>query len=1161
MDENARLRQLAQRSVNFGFLLDLEPLLLSYGAAAESHVYDDPNTALMKSRQFGEALTDVLIARLGLARAGRNQVDRIRALNRTGALPPPVQDSLDELRRRGNEAVHQHLADERIALTMLRRCFVLGVWLHRTVTGDRSPFAFVAPEPSGMRTADLQADLDRYRQELIDTRESLQGELDRLRAEVAARQEADRQIAESRSTRAEMSELVEELTQDTERLRSALDHRVAKPAKLEARERNALLDRAQRAAKSPLTEAETRREIDGMLALAGWVVQDLADLDLVNHQGVAVREVPLGSGRADYALYVDTVLVGVIEAKREGTALSTVSAQSARYADDLTTEQRLRAWRVPLPLRYESTAVETWFTNTLDPDPRARRVFSFHRPETVSDWMADADADPEAPTFRARLRRRMPELDTTSLRRAQVEAVRGVEDALAADKPRALVQMATGAGKTYMAVTTGYRLLKHARARRVLFLVDRNNLGKQAHAEFSGYETPDDGRKLGELYGVSRLSGGTVLESTDVVIATVQRLYALLSGLPLPADDAADTEEDERDDPDEIVEVRYKPTLPPESFDLIVVDECHRSIYGKWRAVLEYFDAHLVGLTATPVAQTFGFFPALVSEYTYPESVADGVNVDFDVYRIRTQVGEQGATIAAGTVVPMRDRPTRRQRYESLDDDLTYTGRQLGRSVISEAQLRLVLETFRAELFTRIFPGRSTVPKTLIFAKDDNHAEEIVHLIREIFERGNEFCAKITYRSRDPEGLLARFRNSTELRIAVTVDMIATGTDVRALECVFFLRDVQSWAYFEQMKGRGARTIPEAEFRSVTPDARRKDRFVIVDAVGVTDSPRVDATPLQRDSTQQVSLEKLLAKAARLTLSAEEASTLASRLARLHQDIGDAERTELAGVAGRPLPEITRRLVDAVDPDAQATAGDAGGRPAQQALVDAAVRPLASNPELRRRILEIRRAHDIVYDVVNPDRFLGIERMTFDDDNPKHVVTSWRAWLAEHRDEVDALRVTFSTPSGAAGAYDQLADLAARIARPPYRWTADRLWAAYTALGEAQNGGRHGVPELLAILRYELGMDTTLRPHASRVEENLAAWVVRQEQAGARFTVDQQWWLGRIADVVASDLGCPAEVLDEMPFAQRGGASGFVAAFGDDRAESVLDELNAELPA
>lgn len=323
--------------------------------------------------------------------------------------------------------------------------------------------------------------------------------------------------------------------------------------------------------------------------------------------------------------------------------------------------------------------------------------------------------------------------------------------------------------------------------------------------------------------------------------------------------------------------------------------------------MLQYFDAHLIGLTATPIALTFGFFSELVSEYTYQQAVADGVNVDFDVYRIRTELGEKGGKIPAGTVVPTLSRMTRRQRYESLDDDHTYTSKQLGRSTISKSQLRLVLTTFRANLYTDIFPGRSAVPKTLIFAKDDNHAEEIVRLVREVFSAGDDFCERITYKATDPEGKLARFRNSPDLRVAVTVDMIATGTDVRALECVFFLRDVQSWAYFEQMKGRGARTIDPHEFQGVTPDATRKDRFVIVDAVGVTDSPRVDATPLQPESAKQISLQQLLAKAAKLDVTVDEAATLASRLARLDRDMTLDEREELIEVAGCPLSSISEK--------------------------------------------------------------------------------------------------------------------------------------------------------------------------------------------------------------------------------------------------------------
>lgn len=366
----------------------------------------------------------------------------------------------------------------------------------------------------------------------------------------------------------------------------------------------------------------------------------------------------------------------------------------------------------------------------------------------------------------------------------------------------------------------------------------------------------------------------------------------------IKAGEVSDADDPDIDDyiPDTPVTVSYNDALPPETFDLVIVDEAHRSIYGVWRGVLEYFDAHVVGLTATPGKQTFAFFRQnLVSDYTYPESVADGVNVDFDVYRIRTKISDQGSHIDAGTIVPKVDRRTREQRLEALDDDLDYVPGQLDRAVTATDQIRTVLETFRDRLFTEIFPGRSTVPKTLIFAKDDNHAEEIVKQVREVFGKGNDFAAKITYNARNAKEQLKAFRTSPSLRIAVTVDMIATGTDVKPLECVFFMRDVRSAQYFEQMKGRGARTIPDADFQSVTPDAKSKTRFVIVDAIGVTEHDFVEP-PLNRQ--RSVPLKKLLEKAANLTITEDEAATLASRLAKLELDLTDAERVELDEVAG-----------------------------------------------------------------------------------------------------------------------------------------------------------------------------------------------------------------------------------------------------------------------
>ncbi len=907
-------------------------------------------------------------------------------------------------------------------------------------------------------------------------------------------------------------------------------------------------------------EARARLLIDRQLGEAGWSVQDKKAMNLFAAPGVAIREVTLkpGHGRADYLLYVDQSVVGVIEAKPEGTPLSGVEWQSATYAEGLPADVRLAALTKDgrLPFVFEASGTETHFTNGFDPEPRARRVFQFPKASTLGGILTGKDA--EHPTWRGKVRA-LPPLDEKPLRPAQITAVTGVEKSLAEQRyDRSLIQMATGAGKTYTAVTLSYRLLKHGGFTRILFLVDRNNLAKQTMAEYENYQTPDDGRKFTELYNVNRLRRGPMPEATSVAISTIQRVFRALRN-----EEVGDTDDPELDGwvPDAPVTVAYNPNLPPETFDLIVVDEAHRSIYGQWRGVLEYFDAHIVGLTATPGKQTFGFFKQnLVSEYTYPQSVADNVNVDFDIYRIRTQISEQGSTIEAGTVVPKVDRRTRAQRLEAIDADVDYEARQLDRAVTATDQIRTVLETFRDRLFTEIFPGRSVVPKTLIFAKDDAHAEEIVTQVREVFGKGNDFAAKITYNARNAERQLAAFRTSAALRVAVTVDMIATGTDVKPLECVFFMRDVRSPQYFEQMKGRGARTIPDADFQAVTPDAKEKARFVLVDAIGVTEHDFVEP-PLNR--VRSISLAKLLEKAANLTIDEDETATLASRLAALEAQITPEERAELDRVAGGSLRDVVRQLVDAVDPDTQAKALDGADDPeaARQQLVIDAVRPLAANPDLRARILELRRAHDRIIDEVSADTLLDAHGVV-DTSKAKTVVESWRAYLDEHRSEITAIQLLTEARERRVS-FDDVKELADRIARPPHNWTPDVLWNAYAAIevdGPRQPARHRTLTDLVSLIRFTLGEDDKLVPYADRVQERYAGWLLQQEQAGVVFSEAERWWLDRIVQVIASSAGIYPADLDNPPFIENGGTDGAIRDLGD-RAATLIKELDRELTA
>ena len=908
-------------------------------------------------------------------------------------------------------------------------------------------------------------------------------------------------------------------------------------------------------------EQRARVLIDRQLADAGWSVQDKGNLDLINHGGVACREVVMkqGHGRADYLLYVGRKVVGVIEAKPQGTTLSGVEWQSAMYANGLPADAQLKAITVEgrLPFVFEASGSETHFTNGYDPNPRARRIFNIPKPSTLAKIIRDAEADPDKPTWRAKVQH-LPVLDESPLRPAQITAIKGLESSLKDQHfDRSLVQMATGAGKTFTAVTTAYRLLKFGGFRRILFLVDRNNLAEQTIAEFQNYRTPDDGRRFTEIYNVDKLTSAGMLGSSDVVVSTIQRVHSVLRGK-----DVTEGDDPNLDDfvPDAPVTVSYSSALPPEAFDLVIVDEAHRSIYGVWRGVLEYFDAHVIGLTATPGKQTFAFFRQnLVSEYTYPQSVADRVNVDFDLYRIRTQISEQGGAIEAGTIVPKIDRRTRKERLEAIEEDFEYTHKQLDRAVTAKSQIRLVLETFRDRLFTEIFPGRSTVPKTLIFAKDDAHAEEIVTTVREVFGKGNDFAAKITYAARDPRGQLQAFRTSPSLRIAVTVDMIATGTDVKPLECVFFMRDVRSAQYFEQMKGRGARTIAPADFQSVTPDASAKTRFVIVDAVGVTEHEFVDP-PLNRE--KGVSLKKLLDKAATLTLTEDETATLASRLAKLELELTPDERAELDEVAGRPVRDIVRGLVDAVDPDTQAKAlaGATDPDAARRELLERAVEPVAGSPELRTRILELRATHDRVVDEVNRDVLLDAFGV-IDPSRAKAVVESWSKYLTEHRDEITAIQLA-TEAKVLRVPFADIQELADRISRPPYNWTPDIIWNAYEAIdaGRVRHSDRHTLTDLVSLLRYTVGVDDELVPYAARVQERYAAWLAQQEQAGTEFSPLERWWLDRMVEVIASSAGISLEDLDRSPYTDNGGIDGALRDLGD-RAGDLVDELNTELTA
>ncbi len=922
-------------------------------------------------------------------------------------------------------------------------------------------------------------------------------------------------------------------------------------------------------------EQQARQQIDAKLVAAGWIIQNYKAFNPSAGRGIALREVPLKSGRCDYLLLVDRHALGVVEAKKEGTTLSMVAEQSGHYSASLPDFIQAIA-PGSLPFLYESTGVETFFRDERDPDPRSRSVFSFHRPETLAEWLTQPD------TLRARLWH-LPPLPTQGMRDCQIEGITDLEKSFAENQPRALIQMATGAGKTFTACAFTYRLIKYAGARRVLFLVDRSNLGRQATSEFQQFVTPDTGRKFTELYNVQHLTSNALDPVCRVTICTIQRLYSMLRGEELPEDaDEMSTYEIGAAD-GRPKEVAYNPAIPIEMFDFVVTDECHRSIYNLWRQVLEYFDAFLIGLTATPSKQTIGFFNQnLVTEYNHERAVADGVNVGYEVYRIKTQVTEQGGKVEKGFYVDKRNKLDRSKRWEQLDEDLTYSAPELDRSVVVPSQIRTVLQAFKDALFTELFPGRTLVPKTLIFAKDDSHAEDIVHICREVFGKGNDFAKKITYKTYNPETkryeksetLIQEFRTSPQLRIAVTVDMIATGTDIKPLECLLFLRDVRSRVYFEQMKGRGTRVLTPTDLQAVSgADARAKTHFVIVDAVGVCESDKTDSRPLEKQPT--VKFDKLLLGVALGKRDEDTLTTLAGRLARLDRELDSAQRQQIMEIAGgKTIAQMSATLLRAIDPNAIAerATGMPGTSPAEVApekfeaakkeLVLEACAPF-DQPALRDTLVKLKQQNEQTIDTVTAD---VVTHQGFDaaaKEKAANLLKSFRDYIERHQAEIIALQILYSRPFKQRLTEKMLKELEKKLRDNHAAWTEDRLWDAFavTAPGKVKGRSQAGrFADLVALVRFALAQQPVLAPFADSVKERFNEWLMDKAKAGITFAPEQLAWLNLIREHIATAISIEPEDLELSPFNQRGGLGKAHQLFGE-QLPKLLDELNEALAA
>ena len=916
--------------------------------------------------------------------------------------------------------------------------------------------------------------------------------------------------------------------------------------------------------KNRTPEQQARDNIDLMLEQAGWKVQSKKKIDFSVGFGIAVREYQTDVGPADYVLFIDKKPVGVVEAKPEdwGQKITTVEEQSAGYA---AAKLKWVNKKEPLPFVYESTGVLTRFTDTRDPRPRSREIFNFPRPETTQEWHT------QPASLRARLQE-LPVLDATGLRACQLNAIEKLEESFKDDRPRALIQMATGSGKTYAAIASIYRLLKHADAKRILFLVDTRNLGEQAEQEFMAYVPSDDNRKFTELYNVQRLKSSFVAKDSQVCISTIQRMYSLLKDQEM--DEAAEEiNPAEMVQPKQPMPVVYNGKIPPEFFDFIIIDECHRSIYNLWRQVLEYFDASLIGLTATPDNRTYGFFKKnVVSEYAHEQAVADGVNVGNEIYVIDTEKTKHGGQLKADQQVEKRERLTRRRRWEIQDEDVTYAAQQLDRDIVNLDQIRTVVRTFHDKL-PEIFPGRTEAPKTLVFAKTDSHADDIIQIVREEFAEGNEFCKKITYKVReDPKSVLAQFRNDYYPRIAVTVDMIATGTDVKPLECLLFMRDVRSRNYFEQMKGRGTRTLDHDDLKKVTPSAASgKTHYVIVDTIGVTKSLKTASQPLiTKPSVPLMDLAMAVMMGAR---DEDTVSSLAGRLARLNRQLDPEEQKRIQDRAdGVELSDIIGNLLEAIDPDrveARAReidpiADDAEPAPAvREQAQDDLVSDAATifNGYLIELIDSIRRDKEQTIDHESLDTVLRAEWEGDAKENAEAMAQNFQQYLEANRDEIEALTIFYAQPYRRGDlTYMMIREVFDKLKSDTPHLAPLRVWQAYAFLDEYK--GQQPASELtalVALIRRVCGIDAKVSPYSETVRRNFQNWIMtRHSGSGQKFNEEQMAWLRMIRDHIVSSFHLDRDDLDMAPFDAKGGMGQMYKLFGD-QMDSVIDELNEAL--
>ena len=890
-----------------------------------------------------------------------------------------------------------------------------------------------------------------------------------------------------------------------------------------------------------LPEEKARIKIDQWFYDAGWEVVN-RDQYTPTSTAVAIREGLLkGNLEADYFLFINGKAVGVLEAKREEVDVSSgiVSDQVVTYAKNIP--QYYQAYQRPLPLLYKSNGKIVLFKDYRDNDSDFEEINRIHTPWEIVKVLGIDDPFAGLPTLRSK-----------RLRDCQYEAVTELEKSFRIGQNRALMVLATGAGKTYTACLTAYRMLAYTPMRRVLFLVDRNNLGKQAETEFGTFRLTDNGEAFNMIYTVNRLKSAKVPIDSNVVISTIQRLFSLLKG-----EEISDNEEDEEYDEEQEIVLPGHPNLPHDFFDLIIIDECHRSIYGNWRKVLEYFDtARLLGLTATPVPETMAFFNNnRIVNYTLEKSILDGVNVDCRIYRIKTKATEEGGAIMEGDRLKVETRYTGEVKQVSNKETKNYTKEELNRSIINPAQIKLILNTSRDIVYTELFndPPREAnmdyLPKTLIFALNEAHATNIVNIAKEVFGRTDDrFIQKITYSVGDSNELIRQFRNDKDFRIAVTCTLVATGTDVKPLEVVIFMRDVVSLPLYTQMKGRGVRTIGDEQLRNVTPNAISKDCFYLVDAVGVTEHEHLIPQPYEGPEGETVTLKELLERITHGYLPDIYLRRLASTLSRLYNKANNVQRNEFIRLAQDDMKDLSKRIYDALEVQALPpfyTTDEPNNE--RKGLVA----PIANHADARKYILIL--AAGFVNTLMPGEDTLIFKGFSVEE--ARSTTNAFEKFCKEHADDIEVLRILYNN-EGEPITYFMLKDLENKLKMENNRFTSKQLWNSYAIINPTTvkrtslKEESEALTNIIQLVRFAFHQIEKLDCLVTTAKQFFNLWCGQHQRD---ITDKQKAIIGKVVDYIASNGACTVKDIREDDKTQ---AAQMIHAFGNmQKADEALHSL------